>query len=87
MNRYDLRALAGSIEVSHWDMLRVRLETLDRELPMLASLVAEVACWRAVLDAEIPRSQCALFLIYRDALLEYNDVQAELVSIGAFLVA
>lgn len=87
MNRYDLRAMAGSIEVSHWDMLRVRLEILDRELPVLASLVAEVACWRAVLDAEIPRSACPLFLIYRDALLEYNSIQAELVSIGYWLVA
>lgn len=87
MIRYDLAAQLGDVTVSHYDMLRTRLEMLDEELPRLASLVAEVAFWRCVLDADVPHTSCAVFLIYRDALTEYNDIQAELVAIGAFLVA
>jgi hypothetical protein len=34
-----------------------------------------------------PASQCPIFRMYRDALEELEAVQAELVSLGAFLAA
>lgn len=85
--RPDIRAELMNIATSDYDTLRFRLDILDAELPRLASLVAEVAFWRCVLDAGIPHTQCAIFLIYRAALLEYNEVQEALVAMGAFLVA
>ena len=86
-DRPDLAALLGGITPSRYAALRLREAILDAELPRLASLVAEVAFWRCVLDADTPASQCPIFQMYREALKEMDSVRAELVSIGAFLAA
>jgi hypothetical protein len=76
----------GEITPSRYDTLRLREAALDAELPHLASLIAEVHFWRCVLDQGTPASQCPIFRMYRDALEGLEAVQAELVSLGAFLV-
>lgn len=86
MNRYDLTAQLGGIPISRYDSLMIRLEILAAELPILAAICAEYGFWSTLIGAG-PRQACPWAQAYRRALCEFNDVAAELVSIGAFLAA